>query len=184
MQKSKPVTVGIMGVNSGAGVTTLAVSLAGYLSAFHRKSVAVVECGQKSEFRLMRTADDMDIFTIKNIDYYCKKAADISDILKRGYDAIIMDYGSGTARLDQIRECTHKVVVASLEPWNVDRYDTFCESMKEWFHRDTWLHILHGDIGELRRVTRAYGVQPIKRPFIENVHIVDRDLVKFFQSLF
>lgn len=184
MQKSKPATVGIIGINSGAGVTTLAVSLAGYLSAFQRKSVAVVECGQKSEFRFMTSTGDMDIFTLKNIDYYCKKAVSVSEIQQRGYDIIIMDYGSGTARLDQLMECTHRIIVASLEPWNIDRYDTFCESMKEWVDSDTWLHILHGDVGELRRVARAYGVRPIKRPIIENVHIVDRDLVSFFQSLF
>lgn len=182
--KNKLVTVGVLGVQSGAGATTMAVSLAGYLSGFLKQKTAVVECGQKSSFILMHNTEDVGHFSLKHIDYYCKGSLDMMSLGQLGYDMVVVDFGSGLSRIGDYMRCTHKIVVGTLEPWNVDRYENFCQELREYNGSDLWLHILHGDIAELRRIRRAFGVCALKRPDIENVHIIDRSLIQFFQTLF
>lgn len=177
-------TIGILGVQSGVGVTTMAVSLAGYLSGLLREKTAIVEYGQKTTFAKMLNTEGQGHFTLKHIDYYTKKSESLSALEYKNYDTVVVDFGSSVSHMGDFIRCTHKIILGTLEPWNVDRYEEFCNHIAEYAGSDTWLHILHGDEGQIRRIMRAYKVCAIKRPYIENVHIVDRNLIHFFQTLF
>ena len=182
--KKKIVTVGIVGVQSGVGVTTLAISLAGYLAAFLKNKTAVVECGQKSDLAMIQSPYVEGHFLLKGIGYYPKATLDMRYVEQLDYDIAVIDYGHGLGKISDFMKCTHKIIIGSLEPWNEDRYHNFCEHLGDYPGSDTWLHIIHGDISKLRHISRAYGVCTLKRPYIENVHIVDKSLIQFFQTLF
>ncbi len=181
--KHKLITIGVLAVQSGAGATTMAVSLAGYLSGFLKMKTAVIEWGQRSAFELMEPVDMDGHFTLKHIDYYCKNSTSIAVLEQLGYDMVVMDFGSGLSHIGDYMKCTHQIVVGTLEPWNVDRYESFLQQLGEYAGSDTWLHIVHGDIAQIRRIVRAYGVCAVKRPFVDNVHIIDRALIVFFSTL-
>jgi len=173
-----------LGAHGGAGATTLAVTLANYISAFLRRKTAIAEYSAKSDFSKLQADKDNGSFTIRNVDYYSKNSTDMCTLEHKGYDVVVVDFGCNRACMGDFMRCTHKIILSGLELWNIDRYEQFCESLSEYAGSDTWLHILHGDKAEIKRLMRAYGIYGIKRPDIDNAYVIGNELVQFFQTLF
>ena len=191
-KRQETVVIGIIGVHSGAGVTTMSVSMANYISAFLKKRVAIYECNEKNHFAVMgelflgnkMTKEGDGVFSYKKADYYCRNSTDIVRLEQDSYEALIIDFGSRTSSMGEFLRCRHKIVMSSLEPWHYARYEKFCRDMSEYVGSDTCLHILHGDSADIGSTGRRFGVCAVKRPAIDNPFIVNTGLIQFFQTLF
>ena len=183
-ERHRATTIGILGIQSGAGVTTMSISLAGYLSGFLKKRVAVLECGKGNAFGNMEHTERKSYFSVKGIDYYARDTISLSALEYTDYDIVVVDFGSSLSHIGDYLRCTHKIVMGTLEPWNMDRYEEFCQHIGEYAGSDLWLHILHGDERQLHHVMKTHRLSVVKRPFIDNVHRIDRNLLSFFQALF
>ena len=190
-RKQQTITVGIWGVHSGAGVTTLTIALANYLQGFLNKRTAVYEYNSSSDFvkiyECSYKASGMEgegYFSLKNIDYYTKKSVPLINLSNGDYDMVLVDCGSSANALNEFMRCDYKIVMSSLQLWYCDRYEKFCECLLEYSGSDVWLHILGGDEAKIKHVKKDYGVTALKRPCIENAYIIDRAMIDFFQTLF
>lgn len=191
-RKQKTIVIGIIGIHNGAGVTTMAVAMANYMSAFLKKKTAVVECNDTKDFLKMRDAlgikdngyHEQDGYSFKKNDFYPKGTSDIMSLSGNGYDVIIVDFGKEISGINEFARCHHKIVMGSLEPWHQESYDTFCGKMQEYGGSDTWLHILHGDSGSVNISGKRSGIYTMKRPVIDNPFIIGSGLIEFFQTLF
>lgn len=191
-RKQETVVIGIIGVHSGAGATTMSVSMANYVSAFLKKSVAVYEYNEKNHFAVMgdlffgeqMTGEGRGAYTYKKTDYYCRNSTDIVRLEQDCYDTVIIDFGSRTASIGEFLRCRHKIVMSALEPWHYARYEKFCRDISEYAGSDACLHILHGDSSDITGASRRLGVCAVKRPVIDNPFVVNTELIKFFQTLF
>ena len=108
-------TIGILGVQSGVGVTTMAVSLAGYLSGLLREKTAIVEYGQKTTFAKMLNTEGQGHFTLKHIDYYTKNSESLSALEYKNYDTVVVDFGSSVSHMGDFIRCTHKIILGTLQ---------------------------------------------------------------------
>ena len=186
------IVIGIMGVHSGTGVTTMSVAMANYISAFQKKRVAIYEYNEKNHFSVMCEqllgsaiiSEDEGVFSYKKIDYYCKNSTDNVRLQQEGYDAVIVDFGSRISSIGEFLRCRHRIIMGSLEPWHYPIYKRFCYDMSDFAGSDLCLHILHGDIADITVVSKSLKICGVKRPEIDNPFIVNTDLIKFFQILF
>lgn len=190
-RKHNSVVVGIWGVHSGAGVTTMTVALANYIAGFLGKRVAVFECGNKFEFAKIYESINgqkeqkiKGSFSYENVTYYMNGSTNIQKLLGEEFDMIIVDFGTGVSVPNEFMRCHHKIVISSMEPWYCGRYQEFCERLSEIQGSDIWLHIIGSDTKDIKRIKSTYGVVAVERPNINNAYVIDKGLINFFQSLF
>ncbi len=192
MQKKRDaIIVGIWGVHSGAGVTTLAVSLANYMQGFLNKKTALYEYNQKADFIKIYECfygDESEIsegkFTLKKVDYFLKGSTDIVKLSQENYDIVIVDFGYSFTAIGEFIRCHYKIVVGSQEPWYCRKYEEFCEKLSDYNESDLWVHILATDEHEIKRIRKAYRVKAIRRPYIDNAYVIDKSLIQFFSYFF
>lgn len=170
----------------------MVVAMANYMSAFLKKKTAVLECNDTRDFLKMREAlgmtgnryQDQDGYCFKKTDFYPRGSGDLGGLSGSGYDVIIADFGKDISGIDEFARCHHKIVMGSLEPWHQERYEAFCRKMQEYRESDTWLHILHGDNGNVNVSRKRSGIYTMKRPVIDNPFIIGSGLIEFFHTLF
>ncbi len=185
------IIVGIWGVHSGAGVTTLAVALANYMQGFLNKKTALYEFNSKNDFaKIYESAYgeyskiDEGKFQFMKVEYFMKDSTDMWKLCNDIYDVIIVDFGNNWSAINELAKCHHKIILSSLEPWYCKKYEAFCEILPEYQGSDVWLHVIGSDEREIKRIKRAYKVTATKRPYIENPYIIDKNLLHFFSYLF
>ena len=191
-KKQKTVIIGIMGIHSGAGVTTMSVAMANYMSAFLRKSTALSEYNDSRDFLKMREmcGDNRDYsqnstkFSYKKNDFYPCGSTDIISLGNGGYDVVIIDFGADLSAMEEFSRCHHRIIMSSLEPWRYGCYEKFCERIKAYGGSDSWLHILHGAVADINGVSHRFGTYSVKRPVIDNPFIINATLIEFFETLF
>lgn len=190
-KKQDSIVVGIWGVHSGAGVTTMTVALANYLTGFLGKRVAVFECGNKFEFSKIyesiggqKEQKEEGVFSYENVTYYMKGTTNIQKLLGKEFDMIIVDFGTSALVPSEFMRCKYKIVLSSMQPWFCGRYHEFCEKLENYQGSDVWLHIIGSDVKEVKRIRRKYKVVAVERPNINNAYVIDKGLINFFQSLF
>lgn len=128
---NKTLSIGIIGVSHGVGVTHTAIMLASYLSKSYR--VAVIELNQSKDYEIIGIATKGDVvstkkfFKYKKVMYYWDiNYASFLSKYKEDYDIIILDIGT---------------------------YETGCD-IDEYIRADINLVIGHGIDWKLREITR------------------------------
>lgn len=119
------VIIGVAGAQAHIGVTHTCIQLASYLKSQEQK-VAVIECHKSNDFLRLREGFDIEIddgkFIIEDMDFYEKKdAIDISDILAKDYNFIIIDFGC-YKECDRItfEKSDVKLIVSGAKAWEID----------------------------------------------------------------
>ena len=183
--KDRTITIGIIGAVPGCGVTTMSVAMANYLSGINRKRIAIYEYGSKRTFVRMNEYLGEDLVIKYNgCTYYPKGTASLSALYNVDYHIVVVDFGAEKIGLGEFARCTYKVVMGSLEPWNINMYTEFSNMAQEVGGSDTWLWIVNGDKKTVNRHKKDTGLHMIKRPFIDNPFIIDIGLIEFFEALF
>ena len=169
----------------------MAITFANYLAGFLGKKVAVYEYGHKNDFARIYDSIHSDenqmigkSFTYEKVTYFIKSGTTIKKLLSAPYDVVIVDFGSSTFVPDEFMICRHKIVLSSMEPWYCGKYEEFCRNLKNYEDSDMWLHIIGSDVKDVRQIKRKFGIMAVERPNICNSYVVDKSVIKFFQSLF
>ena len=169
----------------------MTIAFANYLAGFLGKNVAVYEYGHKNDFARIYDSiysDENQIidksFVYEKVTYFIKSGTNIKRLLNAPYDVVIVDFGSSTFVPDEFMICKHKIVLSSMEPWYYSRYEEFCRNLKNYDGSDMWLHIIGSDIKDVKQIKRTFGIMAVERPNISNSHVIDKNVIKFFQSLF
>lgn len=183
--KDRTISIGIIGAVSGCGVTTMSVAMANYLSGISREKVAVYEYGSKRTFMKMNDCLGDDLIVAHNgCTYYPKGTISLSNLYNEDYSIVVVDFGAEKINIGEFSRCTYKVVMGSLEPWNLSAYVEFCNMANEVGGSDTWLWIINSDKKTINRHKKDMGMHMIKRPSIDNPFIIDIGLIEFFEALF
>ena len=136
--KSECVTIGIMGITHGTGVTNMAVSIANYISLAENKHVKVIDYSGTGSLRF---ASGRKVTYIVNTD------ADIQK-LKRYSRAVIYDFGTpynisakgkllsenrcyADARIKLFWECDLKLIMGFSDIWHIGKIKFFLNN-KAW----------------------------------------------------
>lgn len=167
------------------------MALANYMRGFLNKKTALYEYNSKADFAKIHESfygENTEItegrFMLKKVEYFLKGSTDIAKLSNGDFDIIVVDFGNSPTVIGEFSRCNHKIVVSSQEPWYCKKYEAFCEKLHEYHGSDVWLHILGTDSREVKRIKKAYGVTAIRRPYIENAYVIDKDLIQFFSYYF
>ena len=183
--RDRTISIGIIGAVPGSGVTTMALSIANYLSGINKENVAVYEYGSKRTFMRMNDYLGEDLIVKHNgCTYYPKGTISLSSLYNENYPVVVVDFGTERIGLGEFARCTYKVVMVSLEPWNLNIYAEFDNMVEDIAGSDTWLWIVNGDKKTVNRHRKESSLHMLKRPFIDNPFIIDTGLIEFFEALF
>lgn len=174
-----------MGTVKGCGVTTMAVAIANYLSGIIRKDVSVYEHNCNRTFvKMNEYFNGVEVAKYKGCTYYSKGAVKLSALYNEENNIVVIDFGTDKLNINEFNRCDYRIVMGSLEPWNLKVYSDFDNISKDFGGSNKWLMIFNGDIKTIKRFQKEIGMHIKKRPFIDNPFIIDIDLVEFFETLF
>lgn len=131
------VTIAIMGISAGAGVTHTSLLVAHYLSV-EKLRVAIVEAGPSDAFRRIYEmyageclAEEQRLFTIRGIDYYpYSPTFNFTSLLHAGYEAVVLDLGVMNEHpYEEFRRANLSIMVASGAEWKQHELRAFVEQM-------------------------------------------------------
>lgn len=184
-KQNRTISVGVIGAVPGCGTTTMAVAMANYLAGMTKKKVAVYEQNSKRTFsKMCEYFGDGATMIRHGCTYYSKGSVSLSSLYNEGDNIVVVDYGTEKTNINEFMRCAYRVVMGSLEPWNIEMYEGFCKMIDEIRGSDTWIWIVNGDKKTIKKHNKNMGVNILKRPFIDNPFIINNDLVEFFEALF
>ena len=160
------VSIGILGVAEGSGVTHLCLMSALFLAAVMGKRVALVEMGDRECFRQVRIILENRQFRktkklINMISTFSQtEFSELSAILSAGYDYVVMDLGCNyEAVRQQFLMCQIKVVTGSLAWWKIKEYSAFLARTDNEPSRKFWAFLTGTAACEgMRYLKEEYGI--------------------------
>ncbi|MEE1516871.1 MAG: hypothetical protein UF228_04665 [Lachnospiraceae bacterium] len=183
-QKNKTISIGIIGTVKGCGVTNMVVAIANYLSGITGKDVGVYEYnGSRTFAKMNEYLDDVNIAKHNGCTFYPKGSVKLSSLYDNKFDFVIIDFGAERLNLNEFNRCNYKIVMGSLEPWNLNLYSESDNIINVARDNKDWSMVFNGDRKTLKKFQKEMGMNIIKRPFIDNPFIIDLSLVEFFEDL-
>lgn len=182
MQKTKgieclPLTIGILGIERGAGTTHLSIMTAGYLSSKERKKTAIVEFNHDNAFEAVKTLyygefcgkeADFQAFELKGIDYfYGITIEQYTQIINMGYEYIVLDLGSFiNDNYSELMRCDIKCIVGNASEWNILKFDRFLDRFYKK-NNNVGINFLYvfGNKRLVKKLEKAYKVNLYNIPF-------------------
>jgi hypothetical protein len=131
-------TIGIMGTETGCGVTHLSIMLGNYITAKLHKNIAIIEMNSTGAFLELKDSyvnntnkyQEFNNFEISQVTYYYNVPWDkVGKIYSKDYKYIIMDMG--TDNLNQAEEflkCNIKIIIGNLTPWSNKKFIQIIEN--------------------------------------------------------
>lgn len=204
-------TIGIMGCDAGGGVTHLAIALCNYCCSKQRKKVAYLELHARNEISqlipesklysalrpqstkqtqrngLLDSTSCQGCFQFHGVDYYPHVSDSmIPALLNQGYDYLVLDIGSQKeADYSEFLRCDRKLVVGSVAPWKLWRYEEFFRQFDNLQNLGEGFHYLlqMGSWADASRFTKSHHISMIPIPFIKNPFRIEKELFLFLEEL-
>ncbi len=135
----KKIIIGCLGVGRCVGTTSLAISLASYLTGVYGLKTALIECNEHSDFMKIRKiigipySNEATHFDYRRISFFKRTdSKNISEIMAQDYDVVILDmeYGYKDWKIDFLR-CDVKLAAVGLNMWKVGYLKTFLDDCKD-----------------------------------------------------
>lgn len=175
--------IGIIGTQSGVGTTHTAYMLTAFLARVMGYKVALVEenvsgCVRQAGIILNNK------FT-RDISFYSQTDGDeLYDVINRGYDFVIVDFGTEYAgnRSDFLM-CTKKIVVGSLSWWNIHRYVGFVAKTEGEKSRKHWIFLATAPIKEGVAYMRKCGITIMPIPYEPDPFRLDENGLEWARGL-
>lgn len=185
-------SVGILGIDKGEGVTSLAVGLASYLQELRFRQTAMVEMNREGEFEEIRdTYFGKECkeapFEIFKINYYPGVTRNqYARICNMGYDCVVTDFGHDYRNsMEDFLRCDRKIIMGSINLWKYRKYLEFYEYIKNFPGVGTWQFILSGDEEDIRMIRAKHGIEVMcKQFFINPYHISEIEEAYYKRILF
>lgn len=182
--------IGILGIDKGEGVTSLAVGLASYLHEVRCRKTAMVEMNGEGEFSEIRStyygADCKEIpFEIFKVSYYPGVTkGQYAQICNMGYDVVITDFGHKYNRImEDFLRCDRKIVLGSINLWKYSKYLKFYEYTKNFPGVGNWQFLLSGDREDIRMIQAKHGICVFEKQFFMNPYYVSEKEAEYYESI-
>lgn len=203
-------TIGILGCDSGAGVTQLAIALCSYCCSKHRKKVAYLELHARNEisqlipeqklYASMKQSSNTvsknisisdrqpgTCFQFHGIDIYPHVSEHmIPSLLNHGYEYLILDIGSlKEADFSEFLRCDQKIIVGSMAPWKLWRYEEFFRQFSNTENLGEGFHYLMqiGTTADISQFLKSHHISMVPVPFIKNPFQLEKELFPFMEGL-
>jgi hypothetical protein len=185
-------TIGLIGVNRGAGVTYTGMLLAYYFSREKGLRTSYLECNSHLDFSLMQEAyewneEDEYSFSLDGITYYKQVTkSQIPDLINSNYDCCIMDFGIDfiNAR-DEFIRCSNKIVVADRAIWNQSKTIEFFKTIVDTRGSMKWICMIpFSNQSEVMELSRIIDKSIDVIPFEPDPTSLSKETCKLFCNLF
>jgi serine/threonine-protein kinase len=146
---SKTISIGIIGVVNGVGVTHFAIMLANYLAK--KNKVAIIELNGSKHFEQIglstngEKALESDSFNYRKVDYYYHIPYNQFIFNHRDdYDCIILDCGSYECNcdLDEFVRSDKRLVMGHGIDWKINEIVKFSEKTKDYDPNEKWRYVI------------------------------------------
>jgi hypothetical protein len=183
--------IGITGMDSGVGVTHLALSLATYCTSKRRRKTAVLEFHPRDELSLLSCrSPESASFHIHGFDCFPQVGAiDMPFLLNQGYDYLILDMGSiREADFSELLRCNVRLVLCSSAPWKSRSLWEFHSYFDDTINLgEGFFYLLQTGNPRKALTISEQLVIPARKcrciPFIQNPFCIEKELFLFFEEL-
>lgn len=185
MLKEK-VSIGIVGIGTGCGVTHLTIALANYMHSGLGRRTAIIELSGKHELETMIRKEGNKNQNLVGIHYFTDiGVGKIPEIMNSRYEVFVLDLGADyAAAREEFLRCDRKIVVGSISPWRVSAYEHFLKKVMESENITAWeFLILFANLSDKKRIQKRYGMQMISIPRIENPFYLKKEDMMFLQKI-
>ncbi len=185
MLKEK-VSIGIVGIGTGCGVTHLTIALANYMHSGLGRRTAIIELSGKNELETMIRKEGNKNQNLVGIHYFTDiGVGKIPEIMNSRYEVFVLDLGADyVAAREEFLRCDRKIVVGSISPWRVSAYEHFLKKVMESENITAWeFLILFANLSDKKRIQKRYGMQMISIPRIENPFYLKKEDMMFLQKI-
>jgi len=186
------ITIGLIGINRGVGVTYTGLLLATYFGLEKRIKTAYLECNNHMDFeRLSKayewTSETDNSFSLDRVTYY--KGVEnkrIPDIMGEDYGCYILDFGTDYGdSLNEFIRCGSKIIIGDCAVWNQSRMISFKKSMNNIKGSDKWIYMIpNARCGLSKRMSSEIMRSCYSIPFEPDPTLLSKDAHELFQSLF
>lgn len=185
-------TIGLVGVNRGAGVTYTGVLLSSYFGIEKRIKTAYLECNNHQDFERLQNAfewekEDDKSFTLDRVTYYKKvPSSSIPEIMTEDYGCLIMDFGTDyISWKEEFIRCGTKIIIGDQAIWNQCKLMAFLSSIDNIGGIKNCLHIIpFAEKNVIARLSKKTGRDLISIPYEPDPMILSKETYKIFQNLF
>ena len=141
MEKKKIITetqekrcrmIGIAGSNTGVGCTHFSIMLTNYLAGYLRRKAILLEFNEsgdleKLEYVCTGQMGQKNPYRVLDADYYKYAGPEaVKEVLQRGYDDILIDFGSVKDGANELYwRCDKKFLVGSFTEWQQESFREF-----------------------------------------------------------
>lgn len=186
------ITIGLIGVNRGVGVTYTSMLLASYFGEEKRIKTAYLECNDHKDLEKLQEAfewsdEEDNCFSLDKITYYKQVGyKQIPEILGLDYDCFVIDFGTDyTDAIDEFIRCGSKIIVGDIAIWNRMRIVSFIKNMENMKGSRYWIHMIPYAKGSLIRslcneTKRCF----LRIPYEPDPTSLSRDTNKLLHGLF
>jgi predicted Ser/Thr protein kinase len=183
--------IGIIGIDKGEGVTSLAVGLSVYLHDMRCQRTAMIEMNGEGEFNEIRRSYygseyEENPFEIFKVRYYPGVTkSQYAQICNMGYDFMVTDFGYEYKKsMEDFLRCDMKIVMGSINLWKYRKYLEFHEYTKNFPGVGNWKFLLSGDEDDIRMIRAKHGIGAINKQFFMNpYHIAEQEIVYYEKIL-
>ncbi|MDD4111983.1 MAG: hypothetical protein PHC56_03000 [Herbinix sp.] len=185
-------TIGLLGVNRGVGVTYTGMLLASYFASERRFKTAYLECNNHRDFALLREAYEWSkendySFSLDRITYFKQVTLNrIPEILGGDYDCYILDFGTNyTVAMDEFIRCGNKIIIGDIAIWNQIRMVSFIKDMESIKGSKHWIHMIpYAKDNLIKRISIETKRCFFRIPYEPEPTSLSRDTHKLFHGLF
>lgn len=180
------ISIGIVGSDSGVGVTHLSIMLANYLASKKQRSVAAADFSESRSYEVLhRLYEDMmpeeidnPSFRIHQVDYYSGIVPiDIAMLLQMGYEYVIMDLGRMCSRsLEEAKRCHIRILLGGCCEW---RKNHLMDAIERWILPErefVWQIAAFLGIDTVKeQIEHQFAVQIQRIPYEEDPFVLHRN---------
>lgn len=192
--KRMPETIGIIGSDSGAGVTHFSIMLAGYIASKERRRVAVAELNDSGAFTGMgvlycgknyNNNMEFSTFDLDGVDYFCKMTVEhYAQLYNVGYEYIIVDMGhEWKQNYYEFLRCSKSVLIGNCNEWNVTRLEECISAINDKGLQDNIYFLSNfGNSRLQKQLEKQYRITIQNIPFIKTPFELNRNSFTFFKQ--
>lgn len=187
-------TIGIAGVQKGAGVTHLCIMLGNYIRAKLNKNVTILEMNQTGAFEELmeyysgkhKNEQGFDTFSIAEVTYYYKVEKEMLGLIfNLCKDYVIIDFGEIDEECTkEFLKCNIKIVVGNLNPWNRTKLISYMELFiaKDYLGKIKYVsRFITND--EIRLIKNIYKTNIYAQPFEPDPFLIHGCNFEFLEKL-
>lgn len=187
----KIITIGVLGVEKGLGVTHTCVMLAGYLSK--KNKVAVIELNDSKHFKeiALIIKDDKEIakrkFIYNKVHYYWDiDYGQFISLYREKYDFLILDLGSylELRDMDEFVRTDIRLVIGHGMDWKIKEISKFYLENRDYDPNNNWYYVLpFMDKKSIREIKSKIENKVFFLPYNINPFVVNQETKKIFEQI-